>query len=464
MDSFIQKFSGISESFFFYNGTVEIRFDEVEHKYFLVDPELGNLIPVFNVSTVSKIVDRSNALIPWTAKVTIEKLLRIIPTFIKKVPKAQPVVVSDGPIVGLGTLDTTEDVSYVPEMTLAQFSEFCQAAKTAHSDKLEDAGDVGKMAHRWIEQYIRATLAGDQVSIQGLMTQMCKDPRATNCVLAALGWIKAHNVRWIETERKVFSKKHKCSGTLDGLCLVDSCDDPLCCPSPFKDKLTIADWKTSNYLYVEFLFQTAAYEAFYEEEFGVDITDRWVLRLGKEDGEFQPWHLGPEDFPEDFAGFLACLHLKEIVDSVEGRMSEQKAHLRAERKRIREIQKAEDKAAEKVRKAVEKAQKKIDRENAKAAARAERERLKAEIKAEKAKLKTELKEEKKRAKLQKQQKVQGPETPEVQPRESMPSVSEKVPEPAPKQAEPAIVEAPRKLSLAVEESVPEVHFKIPQEG
>src|SRR5258707_59298 len=79
LSAFVSKFGGISESFFFYDGTIEVRFDKVDHKYFLVDPELGNLTLLLNVSTVSHIVDRSVALIPWTAKVTIEKLLRTIP-------------------------------------------------------------------------------------------------------------------------------------------------------------------------------------------------------------------------------------------------------------------------------------------------------------------------------------------------------------------------------------------------
>jgi len=114
------------------------------------------------------------------------------------------------------------------------------------------------------------------------------------------------------------------------------------------------------------------------------VMDRVVLRLGKEDGEFQPWRLGPEDFAEDFEGFLACLKLKEIVDLVEGRMREQKSQLREDRKRIRELQKAEEKANEKLTKAAMKAQKKIEKEEAKKKAKEERDRLKAELKKEKA--------------------------------------------------------------------------------
>jgi hypothetical protein len=123
------------------------------------------------------------------------------------------------------------------------------------------------MAHDWLELYIKAWMADDQVTIQGLMTQMCKDERATNCAIAALDWMKAHNVRWLSTERKVYSKKHDCCGTLDGFAWTDSCTDTSCCPAPYKDHLSLIDWKTANWLYVEFLFQTAAYLGFLLEEF-----------------------------------------------------------------------------------------------------------------------------------------------------------------------------------------------------
>lgn len=366
--AFISRFAGVSESYFFYGNTIEIKFDSVEHKYYRVG-ELGELIPLLNVSTVSKIVDRSPALIPWAAKVTVEKLLRTIPTM--QVPGPDP-----------------EHQLMVPGMTFSEFSKLAMAAKSAHSDKLEDAGDVGHMAHDFLEHYIKALMADDQAAIQGMMTQMCSDPRATNCVLAALDWMKAHNVRWLESERKVFSKELDCSGTLDGLCITDSCTNPSCCATPFKDRRTLLDWKTSNYLYIEFIYQASAYKAFYLEEFPNEvITDIWILRLGKEDGEFQPWHLKEEDFETDFAGFRACLHLKRKVLELEERMKEQKRIIREAKKVQRAIDKEARKVAEKQRKQDERAQKKAERtaekERVKAEAKAERERLKAAKKAAK---------------------------------------------------------------------------------
>jgi hypothetical protein len=142
--------------------------------------------------------------------------------------------------------------------------------------------------------------------------------------------------------------------------------------------MSIADWKSSNYLSIGYLFQTAAYENAYEEEHGVDVEDRWILRLGKseeEAGKFEPWHLTAEDFAEDFAGYLACLRLSNLVDAVEERMSKTKGQVRAIRKVQKETAKALAKEQEKLRKAIEKAAAKIIKEQ-------EKQRIKAEAKAE----------------------------------------------------------------------------------
>jgi hypothetical protein len=205
-----------------------------------------------------------------------------------------------------------------------------------------------------------------------------------NAANSAKNWMDQHNVRWLETEHKIYSKKYKYAGTMDGRCVVDSCSDEACCRVPFKDRMSIADWKSSNYLSIGYLFQTAAYENAYEEENGVDVEDRWILRLGKseeEAGKFEPWHLTAEDFAEDFAGYLACLTLSNLVDSVEERMKAAKGQVRAIRKVQKETAKALAKEQEKLAKALAKAEakrlKEIEKHKIREEAKAAREVLKA---------------------------------------------------------------------------------------
>ena len=141
--AFLDKFSGPHmESLWFYNNTVEIRFDPVDHVYYLVG-DLGELTALLNVSTVAHIVDKSEILVPWAAKMTVEKLLRIIPTQI----------LMTGP-------DDPSPLVFVPSMSLVEFTRIALEAKSAHRDKLEDAGEVGKEAHRFLEDWIKAGLSG----------------------------------------------------------------------------------------------------------------------------------------------------------------------------------------------------------------------------------------------------------------------------------------------------------------
>jgi hypothetical protein len=309
LEEFKARFGTVTESYWFYKDSdcpVEVRFNKEKHEYYLVDPELGNLTLLHSVSAVSHIVDRSVALIPWAAKATIEKLLRIVPS-----------------------------VDGVVSLSLDEFTKLALQAKTAHSDVLDDASDVGHKAHEWIEHEIRCRISG----VPNVRSKP-EDERARNCCDAALKWMTAHNVRWLETEKKVYSKLYQCSGTMDGLALTDSCEDPTCCQIEFTNHLSLTDWKTSNYLYTEYLYQTAAYEGFYQEEFpDQKIEDRWVIRLGKEDADFDPWYLPGSTYEEDFNGFLACLALKRIVISVEERMKIHKRTIRELKKESRNLEK-----------------------------------------------------------------------------------------------------------------------------
>ena len=280
------------ESYFFYKGTVELRYDDAAHAYFLV--LLDKLIEQDGVTTVVKIVDKSDMLVPWGCKMMAQDLMANISVYTAK-----------------------SGVTMVPAMPLALFEATVMEAKTAHKRKLEEAADIGNDAHKWIQKYIQK-----QLGVIDQCPDMPIEPRAHNCCQAALRWEKRHNVRWLQTERKIYSRQYGYAGTMDGLCFADSCDDPLCCPVPFNDRLSLADWKSSNYLYLTYFMQAAAYVNAWQEEFNYQIQDRWILRLGKEDGEFDPWHLGINDQDRDFQGFLTCLELTRTMKDLKARMRE----------------------------------------------------------------------------------------------------------------------------------------------
>lgn len=134
LDAFFSRFSK-TESYWFYDHTVELQFDTDKHIYYRVG-ELGNLVPVPGVTTVCGIVDKSHMLVPWASKMVVQKILRLMPT------------------------ETLDGVICVKPITFEAFTTIALEAKSAHRDKLEDAGDVGHMAHSWLEQWIKAGLSG----------------------------------------------------------------------------------------------------------------------------------------------------------------------------------------------------------------------------------------------------------------------------------------------------------------
>ena len=356
LGSFMERFSTLTdESYFFYNHTEELRYDKEAHKYFRVE-ELGNLTELHGVTTILRVIDKSNALVPWASKKCAEKILRTIP-------------LSD-------VQNEFKEIMLAP-ITLTDFTKLVMEAKNAHKEILEDAGDVGHAAHKCLEVSIQYAIDHTNGVVLELR-EVPEEEKAKACAEAGFAWMQAHKVRWIKTEQKIYSREYQYAGTLDGKALVDSCDDPACCSEQFKDSLSIVDWKSSNALHVEYVLQAAgAYCRAEMEEHSEDIQNCFILRLGKneeEAGKFEPWRVPARDFPEAFQGFLLCLQLVDLLEAVKERMSEQKKGVREIKKQQRIEQKEIAKMKAKVEKAAAKAQLKLDRA-------AEKERIKAEAKA-----------------------------------------------------------------------------------
>ncbi len=242
---FLDRFTTLTESYWFYNHTVELRFNVADHKYYLVDPELGNLIEQYGVTTVLQIIDRSPALVPWASKKCAEKILRTIP-------------LSD-------VQNEFKEIMLAP-ITLTDFTALVMEAKNTHKELLEDAGDIGHLAHRCLEVSIQHAIDHTQGIVQELR-EVPTDEKAKAAAEAGFAWMRAHHVRWVGTERKIYSKKYAYAGTADGLAWVDSCEDKSCCPEHYKEHLALIDWKSGNDLHPEYCLQSAAYLGALLEEF-----------------------------------------------------------------------------------------------------------------------------------------------------------------------------------------------------
>jgi len=311
------------ESLWFYKNTVELRYNDVEHIYYRVAN--NRLLPQDGVTTVVKIPDKSDMLVPWGCKMMAAKLVANLPI-----------------------IQTASGRLMISAMPYEKLYTLVMDAKSAHRDRLMEAADIGKEAHAWLEQFIK-----HELGLIDVLPPAPTEPQALSCCTGALEWMDAHNVRWLHTERKVYSLRYGYAGTMDGLCYCDSCNDPFCCPTPFKDRLSLIDWKSSNYLYVTYCMQVAAYKSAIQEEWNYQSTieqpriiDCWVIRMAK-DGDaprlFETWHLEEQDFDRDFAAFLTCLDLTRTMRDLKDRMAEvfdrRKLHEKQEKKEARTVEK-----------------------------------------------------------------------------------------------------------------------------
>lgn len=352
IDAFVKRFSGgssLGPPLHFYHDTngvpqIILRFDAEKHKYFLVKED-GSLEAQQGVTRACQIVDKSLYLMPWAAKMCVEQLLRVIPKRTRD--------------------DGVEVAVELPMVDLATIANEC---KSAHKNRVEDASDIGHIAHDCLEKSILHAIANTSGVVLSLVNYPT-DEKAASCCDAAFKWMKEHKVVWLAAEKKVYSRKYKVAGTMDGLCLVSSCENYLCCENSqskpaFVNRLSIADWKSSNSLHIEYLAQTAIYEHSEEEENGHNIEDRWILRLGKEDGEFEPWHLTADCYALDLEFFLCCLALVRVKEAVEERMAAARKLRTAAKRAAKADAKRLEKDAERVAKALAKATKKAEREAA----------------------------------------------------------------------------------------------------
>lgn len=336
---------------------ITMYYDDSLHQYTRYGLEGVVILP--SSTTAIHIIDKSAALTQWAANMTVDYIRQKMATEVADY------------FNHLGSYEKT----FTPENVESWLND----ARFNFKEYTKAAADTGTLAHDWLEEYIKADKKKDNERLMYLMTNLPDDERAKNGITAALDWMSGHNVKWIHTERKIFSREYDFAGTMDGLAYIDSCGEPecTCCGTvdlstgqrialEFVGVLALIDWKTSNRLYPEYWYQTASYEGAYEEETGEDVRLRIICRLGKDDGQFECQRRDHETFEQDYTTFLHALALYRDIEWQKENESARKSAI-----------KFAVKAAKTAAKDTEKEVKRIAKEAAKAAKVAEREAVKA---------------------------------------------------------------------------------------
>lgn len=214
-----------------YGGKVIVRFHEKGHMYFISKDGGKKFVRKGGVTGILSIKDKSKPLMSWQQGMTLDFLLELL---------------SKG-----GKIDEEKAIEAVIQ----------------HELDVEKAADIGKEIHAWCEQYIRHKLK--QKGFEK-MPEIPNFPEAITGVNSFLQWIDEHKVKFVSTERVVYSLKYDYLGQLDFEAIVDG-------------DYCLGDFKSSNGLYNSVRMQTEAYAKADEEERpkfkGYD--GRYALRLSK---------------------------------------------------------------------------------------------------------------------------------------------------------------------------------------
>lgn len=202
--------------FSLYKGKCKVRFYPNSHRYTVNGkPTSGS------VTSILGMYDKSGALIPWAVELSVNFL---------------------------------RDKFIIGKLSANDFWE----AEEQHTIKKTEASNIGTEVHEWIEKYV-----------SGGKSEMPDRKEAIIGINAFLDWEKDNKVKFISSERAVYSRKHDFMGKMDIEAKVNG-------------KLCLIDIKTSNGIYNTYNMQTAAYVKADEEESGKKYHGRWIIRLAKE--------------------------------------------------------------------------------------------------------------------------------------------------------------------------------------
>lgn len=234
------------ETYQLYNNEITLTFDPLKHLY------LANGKRAHGVTSCLNVVAKP-AILFWGVNMACESMARNI----------QPGVAYDE----------------------IQIKTFLDEAKKAHTVKKEKAADKGTFTHSWVDEFIK-----DKAPAMPINEELRKS------VEAFLSWRNAHDVEFLHSEVKVYSKKYNYAGTCDFIARVNG-------------ELIIGDLKTSSGIYNEMGYQVAAYQQARQEEYPEEnYKSRIIVRAGK-DGSLEIRKF--DDFEKDFHAFLGALSLYE---------------------------------------------------------------------------------------------------------------------------------------------------------
>ena len=234
-----------------YEGKETLFFEPIKHQYFWND----ELLP--SATQITKLLTPANVIGMWSSKICSEEFKKLI----------------------------RAGVSY-DEIELIKIAD---QIKKAPNQNMSDAGSVGTQVHNLIEDYIHKGIAPE-----------IHNPEIKKSFGKFKEWFDAQEgLEIVFTERKVLSRIHKFTGTLDAI---------------FKTKSgehIIYDWKSSSGIRDSMLVQIYLYKICIKEELGIDVKKGIIVNCTKE-GKLNIKEFPINEMQEQVA--ISCLNMYRYLN------------------------------------------------------------------------------------------------------------------------------------------------------
>lgn len=165
------------------------------------------------------------------------------------------------------------------------------------------AADAGTIAHDAIFAHLHGQLYDWPESMHDM--EDAKYRLAYAGFQEYLKWERQTKIEIIAAEEPIVSETLQVGGTPDGI-------------GTSEGEYGLLDWKTSNGLYADYLYQCGIYCEMVEEHYGFKIGRLHILRLGKEDASFHhhSWARDSEKVVKAIEAFHMMRELYEIDKQV----------------------------------------------------------------------------------------------------------------------------------------------------
>lgn len=226
--------------------------------------------PLTGVTTVLSVVSKGDGLIQWSANEAV-KYIKDNCSICNHNPK-------------------TDDHYIVTDKELEE-------AKSAWKNTRDTAGDKGTDVHAEIERLIKSAIALDG----GIMIWKERMVDLNEQVKHFIDWATSNNIKFLESEKNVYSKELWIGGIVDFVFEKDG-------------EVYVGDIKTAKAIYPTNFWQTSAYQ-FCLQELGLypKVKGFTVVRLGK-DGSFET--KDNFSFDDNIEGFKSALTIYRKLQSI----------------------------------------------------------------------------------------------------------------------------------------------------